>query len=61
MGLKFRYESPSIRKVVHLQLEGELLSGSVADHIDVTTMGQEVEDYDFDFSNDADAFNHQWY
>lgn len=42
-----------------LQMQGEILSGSVQDHSKVTTMGQEVDDYDFS-PNNNDGFNHQW-
>lgn len=56
MKQKQVYTAPAILRQVRLQLEGELLSGSVADHIEVTTMGQEVDDYDFG----SDDFNHEW-
>ena len=56
MKQKSRYESPFIQRVVHLQMEGELLSGSVVNHIEVTSMGQDVENFDFS----GDSFNHEW-
>ena len=56
MKRKQPYKTPLILREVRLQLEGELLTGSVADNIEVTTMGQEVEEYDFS----SDNFNHDW-
>ena len=59
MKQRYSYVSPAIRRVVVLQMQGEILSGSVKDHSRVTTMGQQVDDYDFSPDN-TDGFNHQW-
>ena len=59
MKQKYHYDSPAIRRIVALQMQGEILSGSLKDHSKVTTMGQEVDDYDFSPDNN-DGFNHQW-
>ena len=59
MKQKYHYHSPAIRRIVTLQMQGEILSGSLKDHSKVTTMGQEVDDYDFSPDN-IDGFNHQW-
>lgn len=56
MKQKYHYDSPAIVRVIQLHTTGELLSGSVVDHSTVTTMGQEVTDYDFS----QDGFNHEW-
>ncbi len=56
MKRKQPYKAPAILREVRLQLEGELLSGSVVDHIEVTSMGQDVENIDFS----GDTFNHDW-
>ena len=60
MKRKQPYKAPAILREVRLQLEGELLTGSVVDHIEVTSMGQEVDNYDFNFGNPNDPFNHNW-
>ena len=60
MKRKQPYKAPAILREVRLQLEGELLSGSVVDHIEVTSMGQEVDNYNYDFSSNTDGFNHNW-
>ena len=60
MKRKQPYKAPAILREVRLQLEGELLSGSVKGNIDVTSMGQEVDNYDYDFSSNTDGFNHNW-
>ena len=59
MKQRYSYVSPAIRRVVVLQMQGEILSGSVKDHSRVTTMGQQVDDYNFSPDNDG-GFNHQW-
>ena len=59
MKQKYHYDSPAIRRIVVLQMRGEILSGSVKDHSRVTTMGQQVDDYNFSPDNDG-GFNHQW-
>lgn len=56
MKQKYHYDSPAIVRVIQLHTTGELLSGSVVNHSTVTTMGQEVTDYDFS----KDGFNHEW-
>ena len=53
------YESPAILRVVVLRTRGAILGGSVQDHSTVTTMGQEVKDYDFTSDNNQ-GFNHSW-
>ncbi len=60
MKRKQPYKAPEILREVRLQMEGDILTGSVADHIDVTSMGQEVDNYNFDFSGNSDGFNHTW-
>jgi hypothetical protein len=60
MKRKQPYKTPLILREVRLQLEGELLTGSVADNIEVTSMGQEVRNYDYDFNGNTDGFNHNW-
>ena len=53
------YESPAILRVVVLRTRGAILAGSVKDHSLVTTMGQQVDDYDFSPDNEG-GFNHTW-
>ena len=56
MKEKSQYRAPAIVRTIHLRPSGALLSGSVVDHSTVTTMGQEVTEYDFS----QDGFNHEW-
>ena len=60
MKQKTRYIAPAVRRVMPIRLNGTLLSGSVVDHIDVTSVGQEVDNFDYDFSGNTDGFNHEW-
>ena len=53
------YESPAVLRVIVLRTRGAILAGSVKDHSLVTTMGQQVDDYDFSPDN-TDGFNHTW-
>ena len=53
---KITYEAPAILREVDLQVEGEILTGSVVDTTTVVSTGQEVEEYDFSQSD----FNHDW-
>ncbi len=56
MKQKTRYIAPAVRRVMPIRLNGTLLSGSVADHVEVISMGQDVENLDFS----GDGFNHEW-
>ena len=56
MKRKQPYKAPAILREVRLQLEGELLTGSVVDHIEVTSMGQDV-----DTKVAGTDFTHEWY
>ena len=53
------YESPAIRRIVPIRMEGEILAGSVVDHADITSVGQKVTDYNFS-DNNTEGFNHTW-
>ena len=54
--IKKFYMAPAILREVNLQVEGEILTGSVVDTTTVVSTGQEVEEYDFSQSD----FNHDW-
>ena len=56
MKRKQSYMAPAILREVRLRPEGEILSGSVYDHVEVTSMGQEVHDYEA-----GTDFTHEWY
>ena len=62
MKQKSRYESPAVLRKIPLRLEGEILSGSVKDNMTINSMGQEVQNFDFNFTGEGpdDGFNHQW-
>ena len=60
MKQKYHYDSPAIVRVIQLHTTGELLSGSVVDNANIRAVGQQVDDYNYDFSNNNDGFNHQW-
>lgn len=53
------YESPAIRRVIPLRVEGALLAGSVVDNASITSVGQKIDDYDFSKGN-THGFNHTW-
>jgi len=59
MKRKLPYKTPAIMREVHLQLEGGLLDGSLVDHSDITSVGQQVKDYDFSEGN-SEGFNFTW-
>lgn len=50
------YEAPKIKKIVELRPEQDILAGSVVEKAEVTSMGQEVVEYDFS----SDEFNQEW-
>ena len=50
------YQSPRVLQEVSVRVEKSFLTASVVDTAVVTSVGQEVEEYDF---TSAD-FNHQW-
>lgn len=52
--------APAILRKTPLNMEGEILSGSVVNNMTINSMGQEVVNYDYDFSNNNDGFNHEW-
>lgn len=54
--MKEIYHPAAILRRISLQTEGDLLSGSVVDKMQVQSAGQEVEEYDFSTS----PFNHSW-
>ena len=56
MTRKKVYKAPVILREVNLQVEGEILAGSVVDTTTVVSTGQEVEEYDFS----QPEFNHDW-
>ncbi|MBQ6959066.1 MAG: hypothetical protein IJP77_10965 [Bacteroidales bacterium] len=58
MKQKYHYDSPAIRRIVVLQMQGEILSGSL-DNANIRSVGQEVDNYDFSPDNTG-GFNHQW-
>ena len=62
MKQKSRYESPAVLREIPLWLEGEILSGSVKNNMTINSMGQEVDNFDFNFTGEGpnDGFNHQW-
>ena len=50
------YQTPVILREVPYQVEGALLAQSIVNQASVTSMGQEVNDFDFS----TDGFNHTW-
>ena len=50
------YKAPAILREVNLQVEGEILTGSVVDTTTVVSTGQEVEEFDFSDTQ----FNQDW-
>ena len=50
------YQSPRVLQEVSVRVEKSFLAASLVDKAVVTSVGQEVEEYDFT----SDEFNHQW-
>ena len=58
--MKKKYMTPTIFKVVEVELEYGLLAGSVVDNIaGIETGGQEVGGY-YDNLDSGSTFNHEW-
>lgn len=55
MNIHF-YQEPVVLQEVSVRLERAFLAASLVDTAVVTSVGQEVEEYDFT----SDEFNHQW-
>lgn len=53
---KHNYASPVILRVVGFAPRASLLAGSIVDKANVTSVGQQVDNYDF---SDG-SFNHTW-
>ena len=60
MEKKQVYMAPAVLRKTPLDMEGEILSGSVVNNMTINSMGQDVVNYDYDFSNTDDGFNHEW-
>ena len=50
------YQSPRVLQEVSVRVEKSFLAASLVDTAVVTSVGQEVEEFDFT----TDEFNHQW-
>ena len=50
------YQSPRVLQEVSVRVEKSFLAASLVDKAVVTSVGQEVEEYDSTY----DGFNHQW-
>lgn len=55
MNIHF-YQEPVVLQEVSVRMERAFLAASLVDTAVVTSVGQEVEEYDFT----SDEFNHQW-
>jgi hypothetical protein len=53
---KRNYLAPRVLQEVSVRVERAFLAASLVDTAVVTSVGQEVEEYDFT----TDEFNHQW-
>ena len=53
---KCNYQAPRVLQEVSVLVEKAFLAASLVDTAVVTSVGQEVEEYDFTSSD----FNHQW-
>ena len=51
-----KYQTPRVLQEVSVLVEESFLAASLVDTAVVTSVGQEVEEYDFT----TDEFNHQW-
>lgn len=50
------YQTPRVLQDLPLELESEILAGSVSEKTTVKSTGQEVEEYDFSTT----SFNQDW-
>ena len=50
------YQTPRVMQEVSVRMEKAFLAASLVDTAVVTSVGQEVEEFDFT----SDEFNHQW-
>lgn len=53
---KRNYQAPRVLQEVSVRVEKAFLAASLVDTAVVTSVGQEVQEYDFA----SDDFNHQW-
>ena len=53
---KRNYQAPRVLQEVSVRVERAFLAASLVDTAVVTSVGQEVEEFDFT----TDEFNHQW-
>lgn len=58
MKTKKQFERPALLRELALTGDGPILQGSVADNTVIVSTGQTVQEYDF--SDPAGNFNHQW-
>mgnify|MGYP006916097739 CR=1 FL=1 len=56
MKRKQGYKVPVIVRITSLSEGVALLSGSIVDNANVTSVGQKIDTYDFS----TDGFNHNW-
>lgn len=59
MYMKQGYASPWVLQVAEIDLETDILTGSVVDKLTVESTGQEVGGV-FDYSAPESSFNHEW-
>ena len=50
------YTAPCVLRQVSICAETGLMAGSIVDKASVTSVGQEVDTYDFS----TESFNHEW-
>lgn len=60
MNKKLTYQTPRVLTEVRVQLESDFLKGSVVDNLTVVSAGQEVEEYDFSITEEANPFTITW-
>ena len=58
MKTKEKFIKPAILREVSLESEERLLVGSIVDEMTITSLGQDVTEYDF--SDESEGFNFDW-
>jgi len=53
------YETPIILRQTALGQGCTLLSASAVTNV-ITSVGQKIDSYNYDFNSDGDGFNHNW-
>ena len=60
MRMKKQFVTPRVNQQVQIQLEKDLLQGSVQNAMKITSMGIEVDNYDFSDEVENNPYTIEW-